>query len=96
MNIRHETPRRPPESQRPPHGNGWSRSRSDAFCGATVWAMWAVVTGDRVLRCTVVVKDIDIALAGRRHAAMRLAADRREWREAIALANANDKDHAAQ
>ena len=93
MNIRHETPRNPPESQRPPHGNGWSRRRSNFCGGATVWLLWAAAFGKRIIHASVTVTDIEIALSGRREAAINLLEARRTLRQAVAAGKIAPKDH---
>ena len=82
MINRHETLREPPMNQRPPRGSGWSRRRSDALGDATVWRMWAPTSDGRSLQTQATVTDLEIALAGRWTAAMRL----REARRALRLA----------
>ena len=82
MRKRHQTLREPPKNQRPPRGNGWSRRRSDVLGDATVWRMWAPTSDGRIVQTQVTVTDLEIALAGRWTAAMRL----REARRALRLA----------
>lgn len=77
MSDRHKTTREPPPHQRPPRGKGWSRRRSDVLGDATVWCMWAPTTDGRILQTQVTATDLEIALAGRWTAAMRLKKARR-------------------
>lgn len=83
MNERHKTTREPPPHQRPPRGKGWSRRRSDVLGDATVWRMWAPRPDGRIVQTQVTVIDLEIALAGRWTAAMRLREARRALRQAL-------------
>lgn len=83
MNERHKTTREPPPHQRPPRGKGWSRRRSDVLGEATVWQLWAPTPDGRIVQTQVTVTDLEIALAGRWTAAMRLAEARRALRQAL-------------
>ena len=83
MNERHKTTREPPPHQRPPRGKGWSRRRSGVLGDATVWRLWAPTPDGRIVQTQVTVTDLEIALAGRWTAAMRLAEARRALRQAL-------------
>lgn len=83
MNERHKTTREPPPRQRPPRGKGWSRRRSDVLGDATVWRLWAPTPDGRIVQTQVTVTDLEVALAGRWTAAMRLAEARRALRQAL-------------
>ena len=80
---RHETLREPPKNQRPPRGNGWSRRHTDELGGFTVWRMWAPTSNGSAFQMQLTVTDLEIALAGRWTAAMRLRKARRELRLAL-------------
>ena len=82
MSERHKTTREPKPHQRPPRGKGWSRRRSDLLGDATVWRIWAPTPDGRIVQTQVTVTDLEIALAGRWTAAMRL----KEARRALLLA----------
>ena len=83
MKDRHKTTREPPPHQRPPRGKGWSRRRSYVLGDATVWRLWAPTPDGRIVQTQVTVTDLEIALAGRWTAAMRLAEARRALRQAL-------------
>lgn len=83
MTERHKITRQPPQNQRPPRGKGWSRRRSDVLDDATVWRMWALTPDGRIVQTQVTVTDLEISLAGRWAAAMRLRKARREMRLAL-------------
>lgn len=82
MTERHKITRQPPQNQRPPHGKGWSR-HSDVPNDATLWKMWAPIPNGYILQTQVIVTDLEISLAGRWAAAMRLREARREMRLAL-------------
>ena len=77
MNERHKTQRWAPPGQRAPLGRGWNRAymEDDAV---TVWKLWRIVKGSRMLVATVEVSDLEIALACRWTAAKRLRKIRKE------------------
>lgn len=83
MNVRHKTTREPPPHQKRPRGKGWSRRRSDVLGDATVWRMWAPAADGRIVQMQVTVTDLEIALAGRWTAAMRLTEARRALKQAL-------------
>jgi len=83
MSNRHETERKAPLRQRPPLGWGWTRRRSTERPWATDWIMWAPSADGRMLHIQVTVTDLEIALAGRWTAAMKLKTARRELRLAL-------------
>jgi len=83
MSERHKQTREAPQKQRPPRGRGWSRCRSDVLGDATVWRLWAPTADGRILQTQVTVSDLEIALAGRWTAAMRIRDARRALRQAL-------------
>jgi hypothetical protein len=83
MSERHKQTREAPQHQRPPRGRGWSRRRSDVLGDATVWRIWAPTNDGRIVQTQVTVTDLEIALAGRWTAAMRLREARQEMRLAL-------------
>ena len=83
MIERHKTTREPPLNQRPPSGRGWSRRSSDVLGDATVWRMWVPTADGRILQTQVTATDLEIVLAGRWTAAMRLKEARRALRLAL-------------
>jgi hypothetical protein len=86
MTERHKRPREAPQHQRPPRGRGWSRRRSDVLGDATVWRLWAPTGDGRIVQTQVTVMDLEIELAGRWTAAMRLREARRALRQALGAA----------
>ena len=82
MRERHKETREAPAAHRPPRGKGWSRRRSEVLGDATVWRLWALTRDGRIIKTQVTVTDLEIALAGRWTAAMRL----KEARRALLLA----------